>query len=106
LLSDRLRGQYKIQGSKVTFLSGYEKDANGDEDFSKPLFESTPLDMYDLNDRKQILSKVSQNVYIGNEADSISDIIFKTSFDIDSNPNTSVPPPGTTPFPPIFPPNN
>ena len=31
LLSDRLRGQYKIQGNKVTFLSGYEKDENGDE---------------------------------------------------------------------------
>tara|TARA_X000001382_G_scaffold64681_1_gene44836 strand:- start:683 stop:1972 length:1290 start_codon:yes stop_codon:yes gene_type:complete len=106
LLSDRLRGQYQVKGDKVTFLSGYEKDGNGDEDFSKPLFESTPLNIYNLNDRKQILSKVSQNVYIGNEADSISDIIFKTNFDIDSNPNTPVPPPGTTPFPPIFPPNN
>lgn len=90
LLNDRLRGQFKIQDNKVTFLSGYGKDENGDDDFSQPLFESTPLDLYNVNDRKQILSKVSQNVYIGNEADKISDQIFRSQLDIEARPSLPI----------------
>lgn len=90
LLNDRLRGQFKIQNNKVTFLSGYGKDENGDADASQPLFESTPLDLYNVNDRKQILSKVSQNVYIGNEADKISDEIFRNELEIEPRPTLPV----------------